>query len=88
MPVRQSGSPDSTQRERPPSKPSVRTTAPRAGAGENGVTVTLKDPRATLPDESLAEQLTVVSPTRKVPPLRGEHDAGTEPSTASRAVAV
>jgi len=88
VPVRQSGSPDSTQRERPPSKPSERTAVPGAGAGTNGVTVTVNDALAWLRAESHALQVTLVSPTKNLSPLRGQHDTATLPSTASRAVAV
>jgi hypothetical protein len=52
------------------------------------LTVTVKLPFAVLPDESVAEQLTVVVPMGNVEPEAGVHVTGTEPSTSSVAVAV
>jgi hypothetical protein len=52
------------------------------------LTVTVKLPFAVLPDESVAEQLTVVVPRGKVEPEAGVHVTVTAPSTSSVAVAV
>jgi hypothetical protein len=52
------------------------------------LTVTVKLPVAVLPDESVAEQLTVVVPIGNVEPEAGVHVTSTEPSTLSVAVAL
>ena len=51
-------------------------------------TVTSKCALPSLPAASLAVQVTRVVPKPKLEPDAGEHDAGTEPSTASSAVAL
>ncbi len=54
---------------------------------EDGVTVTLNDPDASLPVLSVAEQVTVVVPNGKVEPEAGVQVIGMEPSTRSEAEA-
>src|ERR687894_271249 len=51
-------------------------------------TMTLNEPVPVFPAASVAEQLTVVVPSGNVEPEAGSHVTGTEPSTASVAVAV
>ena len=47
------------------------------------VTVTVNEPVAVRPPESVTVQFTVVVPSAKVEPEAGAHTAGTEPSCAS-----
>src|SRR5918993_5935581 len=51
-------------------------------------TLTVNEPVASFPAASVAEQLTVVSPSGNVEPEAGSHVTSTSPSTASVAVAV
>jgi len=53
----------------------------------NSNTFTWNDPVAVLPCASPLEQVTVVVPSRNVEPEEGEQVTGSEPSTASVAVA-
>ena len=53
------------------------------GVESLNVTLTVNDAVAVFPCESVAEQVTVVSPTGKVDPDAGLHVAGTVPSTVS-----
>src|SRR5260221_1888634 len=56
--------------------------------GVVSMTAMWKEPVATLPDKSLAEQFTVVAPRATTEPDGGTQVTGTGPSTASTAVAV
>src|SRR5258708_6136732 len=56
--------------------------------GVVSTTVMLKEPLATFPERSDAEQFTVVVPSGKTDPEGGVQTTGTGPSTASIAVAV